>query len=156
MAFHFVLVETRNLDDHLLDERHGSASPVAQDGRVGGNGPPRENVDVLECKCSIHELASFVDPIRRQKHADDGKPIPGWRLDAPGPQLSLQETIRQLGEDARPIPGSISRLGTAMIQAAQAVDAQTQDPVRGVSVPRRDESDTTGIVMLGSGDQRPG
>jgi hypothetical protein len=44
-------------------------------------------------------------------------------------QLSAEELARDLGEDAGPVTRSIMGAGTTVIQAFQAIDAQSHHPV---------------------------
>ncbi len=155
VPFDLVLVETRHLDDDLLDERHGSSSPVAEHGRVGGNRSPCEDLHVLERQSAVDQPSRLHSTFGWQEDAHHREPVASGRLDTASSQFPLEEPVRQLREDSGPVSGSISCLGAPMVQATEAVHAEPQDSVGGLAVSRREEADATSVVMLGSRDEGP-
>jgi hypothetical protein len=71
-------------------------------------------------------------------------------------EFTLDQSVRNLGEQSRPVAGAVCGAGTSMVESLQALDGESGQPVCGDPVERGNETDATCIVLKTRIDQRTG
>ena len=64
-----------------------------------------------------------------------------------GAQLTIDQPVRDLGDEAGAVTGAVSGPGSSVVQIHQALDGEPGHPVAGYPVQGSDEPDATGIAI---------
>ena len=109
---------------------HGEAVARCDSRRVDRDNPPGHQLDLLGRQRLVDDRPALFGRSPGRKPYES-KPLPLRHLGGNHGQVSLDDLVGQLGEQAGAVAGAVGRFGTAMVEPYEALDRQPQHPERG-------------------------